>query len=157
MIDASIADHLRAGQAAEDAALSHEAVPGFDRQTFPKNAVIFDENDAADAAYLIVRGKVEIRKNVRSSSPQAIARLGRTDIFGELALFDGSPRAAQAITVTPVEVIRISRDEFLNRLDDTDVVMKAIVLYVVKCMRATSDELVRHHRPDWAGWDKDQS
>lgn len=146
-------DHLRAQRAAEDAVSSTQDMPGFERETFPAHTVIFEENAEADAAYMIVRGKVEIRKNTRSTQPKVLARLGRGDIFGELALFDGSPRLAEAVTQSPVEVIRISRSEFLDRLDSTDKVMKAIVLYVVKCMRAQSSELTRQHRPDWSGWD----
>lgn len=146
-------DHLRAQRAAADAVASGEDIPGFEREHFDENVVIFEENAEADAAHLIVRGHVEIRKGTRSGNPQVIARLGRGDIFGELALFDGSPRLAQAITRGKVEAIRISRREFLDRLDSTDKVMKAIVLYVVKCMRAQSNELTASHKTDWSGWD----
>lgn len=146
-------DHLRAQRAAADAIASDVDIPGFEREHFDENVVIFEENAAADAAYLIVRGQVEIRKNTRSVNPQIIARLGRGDIFGELALFDGSPRLGEAITRSRVEAIRISRSEFLDRLESTDKVMKAIVLYVVKCMRAQSNELTERHKTDWSGWD----
>ena len=146
-------DHLRAERAAEDAVASTEDIPGFERELFDENVVIFEEKADADAAYMIVRGKVEIRKNTLSANPQVIARLGRGDIFGELALFDGSPRLGEAVTRTKVEAIRISRSEFLDRLESTDKVMKAIVLYVVKCMRAQSNALTARHKPDWNGWD----
>ena len=145
-------DPLRAEQAAEAALSSDIDIPGFDRLHFDKGTVIFGENDVADAAYLIVRGRVEIRKGLRSDQPQSLARLGRGDIFGELALFDGSPRMAEAYAESGVEVIRISREEFLNRLEATDAVMRAIVLYVVKRMRNSSNDLVRERDPEWNKW-----
>lgn len=146
-------DHLLAEKAAHDVVVLEGDIPGFDRLTLAEHTVIFEENDHADAAYLIVRGKVEIRKGMLSKNPQSVAKLSHGDIFGELAMFDDSPRAAQAIARSDVEVIRISREEFLNRLDTTDVVMKAIVLYVVKCMRLATNDRMHRHEPEWATWD----
>lgn len=145
-------DPLRAEHAAEQVVLSKDDVPGFDRLHFDKHTVIFHENDPADAAYLIIKGKVEIRKGMRGDAPQVLGKLGRGDIFGELALFDDSPRMAEAMAMSGVEVVRISRDEFLGRLEATDQVMRAIVLYVVKRMRESSNELVRQRDPQWGKW-----
>lgn len=103
---------------------------------------------------MLIRGKVEIRKGVRSKHPKVLGVLGRGDIFGELALFDDSLRSAEAWAKTSVEAIRISRKEFLTRLDTTDAVMRAIVLYMVKRVRTASDSLAEQDEPDWAKWNK---
>ncbi|HEY9079597.1 cyclic nucleotide-binding domain-containing protein [Magnetovibrio sp.] len=147
-------DRLRAEHAGEEAAASGVIFPGFERVHFKENEIIFRENDSGDAAYLIVRGHVEVRKGVHSDAPQTLGKLGRGDVFGELAMFDDSPRMAEAIARSGVEAIRISRGEFLKRLNGTDPVMKAIVLYMVKRVRAMSDEKVRHETPSWGNWSK---
>jgi len=122
---------------------------GFQRMTFEQNSLIFDEGQAGDAAYLITDGEVEIRTGVRGESPQTLARSGKGVIIGEMALFDNQPRMAAAIAITPVEAIRISRDEFRNRLDDIDPVMRSILLVLVKRLRQMSDELAEFKRTDW--------
>jgi|GEM_PF-1789151 len=150
------ADQLRAELAGEEAASTDAVLPGFDRMRFSNGETIFQEKDCGDAAYLIVVGHVEVRKGLHSSNPQTLAKLGRGDVFGELAMFDDSPRMAEAIARSPVEVIRISRGEFLKRLNGIDPVMKAIVLYMVKRVRAMSDDKVRKEDPDWGNWSKDK-
>ena len=149
------ADQSADEDAAEDAVSSDDLFPGFDRVRFDQGETIFEENDSADAAYLIVRGHVEVRKGMHSTSPQTLGKLGRGDIFGELAMFDDSPRMAQAVARGSVEAIRIACGEFLKRLNATDPVMKAIVLYMVKRVRAMSDDKVRKHEPNWGNWSKD--
>ena len=124
---------------------------------FDKNKTIFDEGDEGDAAYLIVRGKVEIRKGVRTSQPQILATLSKGDVFGEMALFDNAARMAQAVALTKVETIRISRDEFHKRLDSVDPVMRTIVLYLVHRVRGMADQFMRKKSGvNWHEWRTDK-
>lgn len=149
-------DRMLAEHAGEEAAAVGGVLPGFERVCYSNGETIFQEKDCGDAAYLIVGGHVEVRKGLHSSNPQTLAKLGRGDVFGELAMFDDSPRMAEAIARSPVEVIRISRGEFLKRLNGIDPVMKAIVLYMVKRVRTMSDDKVRKDDPDWGNWSKDK-
>lgn len=149
-------DRLQAERAGEEAAAAGGVLPGFERVRYNVGETIFQEKDSGEAAYLIVGGHVEVRKGLHSSNPQTLAKLGRGDVFGELAMFDDSPRMAEAIARSPVEVIRISRGEFLKRLNGIDPVMKAIVLYMVKRVRTMADDKVRKEDPDWGNWSKDK-
>jgi CRP-like cAMP-binding protein len=45
---------------------------------------------------------------------RTIHRLGRGDVFGELALLDGQPRSASVVTDSPIETARLSRSAFLD-------------------------------------------
>ena len=58
--------------------------------------------------YMVMSGEVSIYKNMRSEAPIQLARLYKGDIFGEMALFDGSPVATSA------EAIRLAvrKNEF---------------------------------------------
>ena len=137
-------DRQLAEKAAQLAASEKTPSSGFERVHFPSGTVIFAEGADAEAAYLIANGKVELWRNSMSDAPQSLGVIGGGDIFGELALFDDSPRLAEARAVSDVEAICISRDEFLARLDLMDPVMKAIVLYMVKRERIMSDDLTDH-------------
>ena len=129
---------------------------GFERKSFGGHGVIFEEGDTGDAAYLITRGTVEIRKGTRTGAPSSLAMLGKGDIFGEMALFDNRPRMAQALAVTDVEVIAISRDAFMERLGGVDPVMKNIILYVIQRLRNMADEfMIKKTEVNWSAWKKD--
>lgn len=128
---------------------------GFETVRHGENKVIFEEGDPGDAAYLIVRGQVEIRKGMKTSNPHTLAVLSSNDIFGEMALFDDSPRMAEAVSRTPVELVAIKRDEFNRRLDTIDPVMKTISVYLVNRVRHMADEFMKRKDPSWGQWKKD--
>ena len=107
------------------------------------NKTIFDEGKSGDSAYMIVRGEVEIRKGTNTSNPKVLAVIGKGEVFGEMALFDGRPRMAAAITRSETELICISRDEFTGRLKNVDPVMRSMVTYLVQRVRSMADEFMR--------------
>lgn len=122
---------------------------GFETVHYDALKVIFEEGEPGDAAYLIIRGQVEIRKGMRSSNPQTLAILSKNDIFGEMALFDDSPRMAEAMAHTKVELIAIKRDEFHRRLETIDPVFKTISLYLVGRVRHMANEFMKRKDPIW--------
>ena len=119
---------------------------------FQANSVIFEEGDIGDAAYIIRSGEVEIRKGVRGNNPLRLAVLGKGDILGEMALFDDRPRMASAIALTNVEVIKMSKQEFLDKLSVLDPAMKGMVLTMVARVRSMADEFMR--RKGQVNWEK---
>lgn len=121
---------------------------GFETVHFEKNQVIFKEGDPGDAVYLIVHGMVDIRKGVMSEAPKILATLTRGDVFGEMALFDDSPRMAEAFAHSSVEVIAIDREEFNRRLNSMDPVIKSITVYLVSRVRHMADEFMNRKESD---------
>jgi MFS family permease len=80
-----------------------------ERITAPAGSVIVREGDVGDRYYLIVAGDVAFTIEGR-----AIRMLGADHSFGEIALLRDVPRTATATAVTAVELIAVSRDEFLT-------------------------------------------
>src|SRR4029453_10063865 len=62
----------------------------------PAHQVLFHAGDVGDAMYLIESGKVRICVQAKDGHEVTLAELGRGDFFGEMALFDGKPRSADA-------------------------------------------------------------
>jgi len=120
-----------------------------ERVTIEPNTLLFDEGQTGDAAYLITRGDVEIRAGVRGDAPRTVAKRGKGAIIGEMALFDNRPRMAAAIALTRVEAIKISRKEFMARLETIDPIMKSIVKMLVSRVRELSDQVAELKRTDW--------
>jgi CRP/FNR family transcriptional regulator, cyclic AMP receptor protein len=61
-----------------------------------KGEVLFRERDPAGTLYLVMSGTIEISKSSPGGHGAPLARLGRGEILGEIAAFDGGPRSATA-------------------------------------------------------------
>ncbi len=132
----------RYGAADGKGAAPMDGESGFKRVIFEVNSLIFDEGTQGDAAYLIIDGAVDLRKGVLSDHPQILARRGKGDVIGEMALFDDRPRSAAAVAVKRTQAVAISRQEFDRRIDEMDPVLSGIVMLLVKRLREATDELI---------------
>jgi EAL domain-containing protein (putative c-di-GMP-specific phosphodiesterase class I) len=82
---------------------------GFDRRHLNAGEVLFNTGDSGREAYLIESGTIEIFQQ-REGSETLIARLGRDELFGELALAGDHTRTASARAQTPTELLAITHE-----------------------------------------------
>jgi CRP/FNR family transcriptional regulator, cyclic AMP receptor protein len=75
--------------------------------------VLMHQDDRAEEAFVIVSGKVTVKRNGRK-----IAELGPGSMIGELGLLDHGPRTATVTADGPVEALVIGPREFAALLDD---------------------------------------
>lgn len=113
------------------------------KQVFDANQVVFEEGGRGDFAYMVMSGEIGIYKNMRSEAPIRLAILYKGDIFGEMALFDDSPRAASAKTHTEAICLAVSKSEFDRRLEDTDPIIKSMMQCMMGRVRSISSEAER--------------
>ncbi|MEM7247950.1 MAG: cyclic nucleotide-binding domain-containing protein [Acidobacteriota bacterium] len=86
-------------------------------RSFPAEAAVFQEGDPGTALFVVLGGRVRISKHIPGVGEEALAILDRGDFFGEMALIDGSPRSASAISHVPdTQVLRIDRDHLEDLL-----------------------------------------
>ena len=88
--------------------------------------VIFDEGEDGNALYIVRTGRVLICRHGRPDS--AIAELAAGSFFGELALLDSAPRAAQARALEPCRLAVFFGSDFLSLLDTEAKVANSILL-----------------------------
>ena len=62
---------------------------------FPEGDHLFHEGDRGGEMYVVAEGRAMISKMV-AGGEEALAILGRGDLFGEMSLIDGEPRSADA-------------------------------------------------------------
>jgi len=73
-------------------------------EIFQKGQPVFKERDPGSKLYLVLSGVVEIAKSGHAGTPaMTLARLGRGEIVGEIAAFDGGPRSATAVAAVVQE------------------------------------------------------
>jgi CRP-like cAMP-binding protein len=75
--------------------------------------VIFEENSTGDEMYIIESGRVEISRRINGRKT-SIAVFGRSDVFGEMAIFADAPRAFTAMAIGRTTLISFSIAEILH-------------------------------------------
>jgi CRP/FNR family transcriptional regulator, cyclic AMP receptor protein len=106
---------------------------GFPPAKFAAGDVIFAEGDKGDKMYVVRSGEVEIERDGK-----VVEILSSGGIFGEMALIDGSPRAATARAKTACEVAPVTEKSFLFLVHETP-------FFAIAVMRALADRLRRQH------------
>jgi len=104
---------------------------GFPPVTFEPGQVIFSEGDKGDKMYVIRSGEVEVERDGK-----IVETLAGGGIFGEMALIDGSPRAATARAKTACEVAPITEKTFLFLVHETP-------FFAIAVMRSLANRLRR--------------
>ena len=99
--------------------------------------VLFEAGDAADSAYVIMEGAVEVVVETESG-PVVEVVLGRNALFGELAVLTNAPRSATVRAKDALVALRITDEMFLKLLAENPEV-------ALDVMRQLSDKIVRSH------------
>ena len=85
-------------------------------KNFTKHAIIMREGDKTDALYFIVSGKVKVVLSTGEGKEVILAILGKSELFGEMALLDHPPRWADIVAMEPTQLLVISKTDFINCL-----------------------------------------
>ena len=80
-------------------------------RTLPANAVLMKEGDAADALFVILRGKVKVWLTDPHGKELVVDVRSAGQYVGEMML-DDNPRAASVSTLEPSEVVVLPRADF---------------------------------------------
>ena len=85
-----------------------------EEEFFAEDTVIFNEGDDGGSMYVIVSGKVAIeREGSRKGSTVRLATLESHQYFGEMTLFDNSPRSALALAGQDTLTLRLRREPLI--------------------------------------------
>jgi CRP-like cAMP-binding protein len=103
--------------------------------------VIFDKGDAASALYIVFSGRVAIAAKSSDGRESVISVLGPGALFGEMSLFDGGRRSAQARALTTANLISIAFDDVKQVLSHRPDVLWAVVRILARRLRETDEAL----------------
>jgi CRP-like cAMP-binding protein len=82
------------------------------RRHFPKDAVVFFENDEGDSFFMILEGRIKVTILGDDGREVILSMLAAGDFFGEMALLDDEPRSATAIAVEDTDLLSLQRSDF---------------------------------------------
>ncbi|HXJ23952.1 MAG TPA: Crp/Fnr family transcriptional regulator [Polyangia bacterium] len=107
---------------------------------------IVQQDTAADAVYLIVRGRASVSTIGRNGEPLVIREIGAGEIIGEVSLLDGGLRSATVKALTKTDLVGIDRAPFVQLIGDRP----AIALSLLGVL-ATRLRLLTTYADDLAG------
>ncbi len=98
--------------------------------------LIIRKGEIGREMYIIRSGEVEVVRDAAGGNEGVVAKLGRGEVFGEKALLDDAPRNASVCATSPVDVLVISREDFMAMVCQFPVLDE----YFDKLMRARYPE-----------------
>ncbi|MDR1930418.1 MAG: Crp/Fnr family transcriptional regulator [Treponema sp.] len=96
---------------------------------FQAGEMIFSEFEPGDAFYLIQSGRVELVKII-GNIEKTLDILQPSEMFGEMALLENSPRSATAIALDQVKVLEFNRQNFeVLMLGNPQIALKLLKMF----------------------------
>ena len=80
----------------------------------PAGGILVRQGEAADTAFVIESGEVEVRRTVPGHGDHAVARLGAGEWVGELGLLLKQPRSATVVALKDSKVREVSAENFAH-------------------------------------------
>ena len=85
----------------------NDLVAAAERRSFNRGGVLFTEEDEGTELFVVSSGRIAIANRSIDGRESVMALMERGDLFGEMSLFDGLPRSAEARALEPSDVLAI--------------------------------------------------
>jgi len=111
------------------------------KSSFKKGDVIFHENQAGEAMFIIEKGIVEVTSVSFRGDKKMFAILGPGECFGEMSIFSLLPRTAQTRAMTNCSVYIIYRKDLIPILKNNPEISLAALKIVCRRLAAADMEI----------------
>jgi NNP family nitrate/nitrite transporter-like MFS transporter len=112
--------------------------------TYAPGETMFREGDPGEELFVILDGRVNVRRSSERGQLGHIATLDAGQFFGELALIDGKPRSAEVEAATHCECFVMGRSEFLRAVSRSPHMLADLLLGLSTRLRSG----VERYAPD---------
>jgi len=112
-------------------------------RSFAAGQVVFREGDSSDTCYVVREGRVRAIRTHRDGRTLTLARFGRGDIFGELALFEDERRSATVEAIEPTSVLGVLGPDMRRLLSEHAEISARLVIALGRRLRETNERLTR--------------
>jgi CRP-like cAMP-binding protein len=111
-----------------------------DRVSYGAGQLLFNQGDQGDAAYLVLSGEADILVNSPTGQIK-VASAGPNTIVGEIAILCDVARTATVKASSPLETLRIRKDDFLKLLSEFPEMTVEIMRVLADRLSHTTAEL----------------
>lgn len=109
--------------------------------SYRSGEAIFREGEPGDSLHIVVEGNIRIVVLSPAGEEATVAMLGPGEFVGDLALLDGRPRSASAITSEPVKTLVVTRSDFSEWLKQRPQAAFALLEALSLRVRRTNEAL----------------
>ena len=106
-----------------------------------RGASAFHEGDQGDQLYVIMSGKIKLGRTASDGRENLVAVLGPGEIFGEMALFDPSPRSTAATAVSETQLAGLNHENLMKVLERNPAVSQQLLQALARRLRRTNENL----------------
>ena len=111
------------------------------RRHYPKDSVVFFENEPGDSLFMILEGRVKVTILGDDGREIILSILGPGDFFGEMSLLDDEPRSATAIAAEESELLLLARDDFQSFVSENRTIMGALIRVLASRLRHANQQI----------------
>ncbi len=122
--------------------LGRLAVQGEMREaSFDAGQVIFTRGDPGSDIHVVVKGRVRLSVLTADGRELSFAHAEPPNIFGEIAVFDGGKRSADATAVSKTQTLTLSKAAFTRLLTTRPGLAEAAIRFVSARLRDADEQL----------------
>ncbi len=108
---------------------------------YKRSEVIFRKDDPGTHLYLVLEGAVKISLPSELGQEALVAIMRPGEFFGELALFDRTPRSAGAVALEDTRAALLAGDDFLAFLERHPSAVRIVLEALARTIRRLSDRV----------------
>jgi CRP/FNR family transcriptional regulator, cyclic AMP receptor protein len=99
------------------------------QREYPAGATIVQQGETGVGLYVIIRGRVLVRRQQADGAERQLSALGGGEMFGEMALLDTFPRSASVVAEKATTVLVVPTFGFQALLqDDSPIAIKMLAV-----------------------------
>src|SRR5256884_8700161 len=110
-------------------------------KSFRRGETIFRKDDPGTHLYMVLDGAVKIALPGEFGQEALVAIMRPGEFFGELALFDRSPRSASATALEETRAALLAGDDFLAFLESHPASVRVVLEALARTIRRLSDRV----------------
>jgi CRP/FNR family transcriptional regulator, cyclic AMP receptor protein len=111
------------------------------RRELRRGDVLFGEGDDSDHLFLVESGRIAMSQRSVDGRESVIALMERGDLFGEMPLFDGLGRSAEARALEPSAVTVVEYEPVRAIYEDRPALLWSVVALLSQRLRVTDSAL----------------
>ena len=108
---------------------------------FESGQLIFSRGDPGTDIHVMLRGRVRLSVLTADGRELSFAHAEPPSIFGEIAVFDGGMRSADATAVAKVQTLTLSKAAFLRLLAARPQLAEAAIRFLSQRLRVADEQL----------------
>ena len=109
--------------------------------SFTSGQTIFARGDEGRELYIVLSGRVRLSVLTAEGRELSFAHAGDGEIFGEIAMLDGSPRTADATAVRATRALSLSRAALDRMLETEPTLARSVIAFLCRRLREADLQL----------------